>query len=279
VNPGQLLLEVQQDPNFSKNRKKMEDSLVFVMDSVTRKIGIKYYKRHLEIINHFLSLLFVATKTNSVDYAMGTIGIGWLEDFYKGLSTKMDTFVLKTPEQPNGYDCGMYLIKNCRNLFQIMPSMTVADLRVIVTSTELDLRFNYSHFTIHLERENLFHTIRDKLLLVTTVELSTSSNSPCMNGDIMGSTEEKEFIVPGNNHRKFIEETFSNCIGSSIQEKRKFSTSFDTSSVFQPLTFHYASDEENVSLRVFMESDELLTKKKIKEYSGLGSLNGNDDFF
>jgi hypothetical protein len=280
VNLGQFLLEVQRDPNNTKNGKKMEDSFVFVMDSIHRKNGIKYYKRHFEIINHFLSLLFVATYTNSVDYAMGEIGIGWLDDFYKGLSTRMDTFVLKTPKQPNGYDCGMYLIKNCRNLFQIMPSMTVTDLRVIITSRELNFRFNYSHFTIHLERENLFITIRDKLLLLKADEIQLSlPNSPSMNEDIRRSTEDKESTVPENNYLQCIEEKLSNCIGSSLQVKRTFSTSLEASTVFEPLTFDYASDEDHVSLRVLMESEEVLPKKKIKEYTGLGSLNWNDDFF
>ena len=37
VNPGKFLLEVQQDPNIQKLGKKLEDSFVFVMDSLPKK--------------------------------------------------------------------------------------------------------------------------------------------------------------------------------------------------------------------------------------------------
>jgi Ulp1 family protease len=130
-----------------------DPALIFVMDSLPKNLN--YYKRNIMNLCAYLSLEYLAKKMTTLQVA--TTGVGFLE--LNDAVKKVPRVILKSPTQPNDYDCGMYLIRNCRNIISNYPSLKRGELYTISSEKTISPMFDYSNEDIQEDRSLMFEAI------------------------------------------------------------------------------------------------------------------------
>ena len=196
-----------------------DHSLIFVMDSLPKQIS--YYNKHILNLCSYLSLEYFAKKMTTLQVATTGVGISDLKAVFKNVPR----VILKSPKQPNGYDCGMYLIRNCRNLIANYPSLKDGVLRTTSSKKTISPIFDYNQEDVQNDRMLMFDVI------VSTYEESIIyKNSRTHETDEpKKSTEDKEVLKTtavlngkdslGNSHIEIDEFLYDNI--SCTSGKRK----------------------------------------------------------
>jgi len=148
-NIGSVLANVVNKPVTNVD----DHALIFVMDSLPKKLN--YYKRNIMNLCSYLSLEYLAKKMNTLQVATTGVGYHELNEALK----KVPRVILNSPKQPNGYDCGMYLIRNCRNIISNYASLKKGELHTISSDKTISPIFDYSNLDIQKDRSSMYEII------------------------------------------------------------------------------------------------------------------------
>jgi len=122
IRPTMVFKSLEND--VSRVDASHDSPCIVVMDSMSGNKSSHHYRKQVSLLKDYLIWEWLTKSCTVMQIKKGYVSYGM--ELLKW--QQIPVLVLQTPQQPNDYDCGIYTIKNMKNIIRFLPSTSLEDV-------------------------------------------------------------------------------------------------------------------------------------------------------